>query len=159
MTVFKFILAMFLSFLPGILGVMVAPISAGENAWYNTLNNSIYTPAGWVFSAVWTLLYFFIGLALFLIMQKHQVINHHDKVSAYTLFAVNIILNLMWSYVFFGAQMPELALVTLSALLVIAIFMARAFFRISVPAFWLVLPYVVWLMFSFYLNATIVYLN
>jgi tryptophan-rich sensory protein len=117
------------------------------------------TPAGWVFSVAWTILYFLIGLALFLVMQKHHVTNRHDRVSAYTLFGVNIVLNTLWSYVFFGAQLPQFAIVILTALLIVAVFMARAFYRVSHTACWLVIPYVLWLMFAFYLNSMIIYLN
>lgn len=159
MTFLKFLFAMVLSFLPGIIGVMVTPISTGGNAWYNTLNNSSLTPEGWVFSVVWTILYFLIGVALFLVMQKVNVNNRYDKTNAYILFTINIIFNALWSFAFFGAQLPEVALIILTALIVTAIFMARAFFRISHAAFWLVVPYVLWLMFAFYLNGMIIYLN
>lgn len=159
MNLLKFIFAMFLSFLPGILGLLVAPIETGDNLWYNTLANSSLTPAGWVFSVVWTILYFLIGLALFFIMKKNTYSNRYDKASAYTLFAINIMLNFLWSCVFFGAHLPEAALIVLTALIVVAIFMARAFLRISKAAFWLVVPYVIWLMFAFYLNGMIIYLN
>ena len=158
MVLLKFFWAMFLSFLPGILGIIVAPTETGGNTWYNSLANSSLTPAGWVFSFVWTALYFFIGLALFLVMQQ-KYSNRHDKTSAYTLFTANIILNLLWSFVFFGAHLPEAALIVLMALIIVAIFMARAFLRINKPAFWLIVPYIIWLMFAFYLNGMIIYLN
>jgi tryptophan-rich sensory protein len=67
--------------------------------------------------------------------------------------------NFLWSFAFFGAGLPEVALVILTALIITAIFMARAFFRISKLAFWLVVPYIIWLMFAFYLNGMIIYLN
>ncbi len=159
MTFLKFLLAMFLSFLPGILGLIVAPVSSGQDIWYNTLINSSLTPAGWVFSVVWTILYFLIGLALFLIMQKSDATNRYDRTSAYTLFGVNIGLNLLWTLVFFGAQLPEIALIVLTGLIIVAVFMARAFYRISKVAFWLIVPYIFWLMFAFYLNGMIIYLN
>ena len=159
MAFLKFVFAMFLSFLPGILGVIVTPMSTGGNIWYNSLTNSVWTPAGWVFSVAWTILYFLIGLALFFIMQKNDRTNRQDRVSAYMLFTINIILNTMWSFVFFGAQSPEGALIVLTALIVVAIFMARAFYRISKSACYLVIPYILWLMFAFYLNGMIIYLN
>jgi len=159
MTFLKFLFAMFLSFLPGILGVIVTPINTGGNAWYNTLNNSALTPAGWVFSVVWTILYFLLGLALFFIMQKENNDKHYDKTSAYILFVINMIFNTLWSFAFFGAQLPEVALLILTALIITSIFMARAFLRISKAAFWLTIPYVIWLMFAFYLNGMIIYLN
>ncbi len=151
----KFIFAMFLSFVPGFLGLIVTPIFSGGNLWYDTLNVSVLTPAGWVFSVVWTILYILIGVALFLIM----IDDKNDKTSAYTLFGVNLVLNALWSYSFFGTEMPKFALLVLAALIIIAIFMARAFYRINRAAFWLVTPYIVWLFFAFYLNGMIIYLN
>lgn len=155
----KFILAMFLSFLPGILGLIVAPVMGGENIWYNTLNVSVLTPAGWVFSGVWGVLYFFLGLALFFIMQTNNSNNRYDKTSAYIFFVINMIFNVLWTYAFFGAQLPEVALLILIVLIVNSIFMARSFFRINETAFWFVVPYILWLFFAFYLNGMIIYLN
>lgn len=159
MAFLKFIFAEFLSFLPGLVGLLVAPITSGQNSWYNTMAHSSLTPAGWVFSVVWIILYFLIGIALFLIIRKHGFINKNDRSSAYTLFGINIVLNALWTFVFFGANLSELALIILTALIITAIFMARAFYRISKTAFWLVVPYVLWLMFAFYLNGMIIYLN
>ena len=159
MTFLKFVFAIFLSFLPGLIGVIFTPIASGQDLWYATLNNSLLTPDGWVFSVVWTILYFMIGIALFFVMQQKRTNNNHDKAGAYIAFGINIIFNALWSYVFFGAQLPEAALIVLTALIIAAIFMARAFCRISKIAFWLVVPYIVWLMFAFYLNVMIIYLN
>lgn len=159
MAFWKFVLAMVLSFLPGLLGLIFSPIQSGQDMWYGSLNNSALTPDGWVFSVVWTILYFLIGLALFFVMQHKQTKNSHDKAGAYTAFGINIVLNFLWSFVFFGAQLPETALIVLTALIITAIFMARAFYRISKASFWLVVPYLVWLMFAFYLNAMIICLN
>lgn len=159
MAFWKFVLAMVLSFLPGLLGLFFSPIQSGQNLWYNTLNNSFLTPDGWVFSVVWTILYFLIGIALFLVMQRKHTRNEHDKAGAYTAFGINIVLNFLWSFVFFGAHLPEAALIILTALIITAIFMSRAFYRVSQAAFWLVIPYIIWLMFAFYLNAMIIYLN
>lgn len=159
MTFFKFVFAIFLSFLPGLVGLFVAPISTGQNAWYNTLNHSVLTPAGWVFSFVWSILYFLIGIALFLVMQQPNSNGRYSKTNAYILFTINIVFNALWTFAFFGAGLPEVALIILTALIVTAIFMARSFFRISHAAFWLIVPYIVWLMFAFYLNGMILYLN
>ena len=159
MSFLKFLFAMFLSFLPGILGIIVTPMSTGANSWYNSLYHSAWTPAGWVFGVAWTILYFLIGCALYLVMQSHDKYNRHDKINAYVLFTVNIILNTLWSFVFFGAQSPHAALIVLVALLIVSIFMARAFFKLNKAACYLVIPYVFWLMFALYLNSVIIYLN
>lgn len=159
MSFLKFVFAMVLSFLPGFLGVLVTPMGTGANMWYNTLNISILTPAGWVFPIVWFVLYFLIGLALFFVMQTENSRKIHDKTSAYIFFAINLVFNTLWSFAFFGAQMPEIALLILVALIIDVIFMARAFYRINTSAFWLVVPYIIWLFFALYLNAMIIYLN
>lgn len=155
----KFIFAMFLGFLPGIVGLIFAPIETGQNAWYSTLVSSSLTPDGWMFSMMWAVLYFFMGIALFMIMQTTDHSNRHDKTSAYTLFTINILLNMLWTYSFFGLHLPEAALIVLTALIIVVLFMAKAYLRISKGAFWLTVPYLLWLMFAFYLNGMIIYLN
>lgn len=155
----KFLFAMFVSFLPGMLGIIVTPMATGGNLWYNTLNNSMLTPPGWVFSGVWIVLYFFMGIALFLIMQTDSEREYYNKKKAYILFALNLVFNTLWSFVFFGAEMPALALLVLTTLIVTVILMAREFFRINSAAFWLIVPYILWLLFAFYLNWMIIYLN
>ena len=159
MVILRFLFAIFLSFIPGLLGIMISPIASGKNSWYGTINHSVLTPAGWVFSVVWTILYFLIGVALFLIMQKHGIANRRAIMTAYILFAINLVLNTSWSFVFFGAHSPEYAMFVLFALIIVSIFMARAFFKVSPAAFWLTVPYIMWLMFAFYLNGVIIYLN
>lgn len=159
MKILKLLFAIFISFIPGLLGMMISPIASGKNTWYGNINHSVLTPAGWVFSAVWTLLYFLLGIALFLIIQKQGSVNKRDIIAAYVLFAINLILNTSWSFVFFGLHSPEIALFVLMLLIIVSIFMVRTFFRISIPAFWLTLPYVMWLMFAFYLNGVIIVLN
>lgn len=153
---FMFILAIFISFIPGIIGVAFTP-SHGDNVWYNALNNSVLTPDGWVFGVAWTILYTLLGIALFLVMnnQKARV----NKTKAYTLFVVQMVLNALWTYLFFGLNMIAWALLCLVALVVISVWMLRAFAPISRAASYLVWPYIIWLCFAMYLNGTIVFLN
>jgi len=159
MSLLKFVFAMFLSFIPGILGAIVAPMNTGNNLWYNTLNVSMLTPAGWIFPIVWGVLYFMIGLALYLVIMQNTNRRSNNKTNAYVYFAINLIFNTLWSFAFFGAQMPEVALLILVALIVDVVFMARAFFRVNQASFWLIVPYILWLFFALYLNSMIIYLN
>ena len=92
-------------------------------------------------------------------MEKTHKTNLQDKSTAYSLFSINALFNVVWTFSFFAAQSPQFAIIVLTALIVTALFMARAFYRISKPAFWLTVPYVLWLFFAFYLNAVIIYLN
>ena len=153
---FKFVFAMFLSFLPGIFGVMFTP-SHSDDVWYNALNNSVLTPDGWVFGVVWTILYALLGISLFLIMNNTR--TKFSKTKAYTLFVIQMILNFGWTYLFFGLHMVGLAFLCLIALIAVAIWMAFAFKPISKSAAYLVWPYIIWMCFALYLNGTILMLN
>ena len=151
-----FVIAMVISFLPGIFGVLFTPHGA-SNVWYNGLIKSGLTPPGWVFSVAWTILYILLGWALYLIIQSDK--NKRYKMRAYTLFTIQLVLNGLWSYIFFGAHLPAFALVTLLVLFLVASWMARVFDSISRPAAYLVIPYLLWMMFAFYMNAFIVIMN
>ncbi len=151
-----FLIAIFISFLPGIFGVMFTP-SHSNDVWYNSLNNSVLTPDGWVFGVVWTILYFLLGVALFLIMNNEK--TRYSKTKAYLLFVVQMILNAAWTYLFFGLNMVGAALLVLVALIAISIWMMVAFKSISKGAYYLVWPYLIWLCFALYLNGTIMFLN
>lgn len=151
-----FIFAVIVSFIPGIIGVIFTPHGA-SNVWYNALAKSALTPAGWVFSVAWTILYLLLGIALFLIIIDKD--KRTKKSNAYWLFFGQMVLNTLWSYVFFGAHMAALALLILIMLIVVSIYMARAFRPISKAASYLVWPYIIWMCFATYLNATIMIMN
>ena len=152
----SFIFAMVVSFIPGIIGVFFTPHGA-SNIWYNALAKSTLTPAGWVFSVAWTILYILLGVALYLvIINDNKRIN---KTNAYWLFFGQMVLNALWSIVFFGWHMPALALLVLAFLIVVSIYMARAFRLVDKAAYYLVWPYIIWMCFATYLNATIMILN
>lgn len=151
-----FVLAVLISFVPGIIGVMFTP-SHSDDLWYNALNNSVLTPDGWVFGVAWTILYALLGVALYMIMISAK--TRQNKALAYVLFVVQMGLNALWTYLFFGMHFIGAALICLVALLGVAIWMTIAFKPISKAAAYLVWPYVGWLVFALYLNGTIVLLN
>ena len=153
----KFILAIVISFIPGIVGGFFSPMSPGVNEWYNSLNQSALTPNGWVFMWAWLILYTLLGIALFLVMNNER--TRHSKAKAYTLFIVQMVLNALWTILFFGAHMVGLALLCLVALIVVSVWMMYAFRPFSRGAFYLVWPYIAWLCFALYLNGTIILLN
>ncbi len=154
---FTFVFAIVVSFVPGIIGGFFSPMSPGANVWYNGLNQSVLTPNGWVFMWAWLILYTLLGIALFLIMNNTK--TRQSKLKAYWLFVAQMGLNALWSYLFFGLHLVGGALLSLVALIVIAVWMAAAFKPISRGASYLVWPYILWLCFAFYLNGTILVLN
>ncbi len=151
-----FIWAMILSFLPGVTGLIYSP-HAGPSAWYDGLVKSGLTPAPWVFSVVWPILYFLLGVSLYLIMRDRRPTR--DKLKAYVLFGINMFLNALWTYWFFGLHMIGISLYVSMALIIISIWMMRVFRGINRTAGNLVWPYIGWLVFAMYLNGAIVYLN
>lgn len=153
---FMFVFAIFISFLPGIFGVIFTP-SHSDDVWYNALNNSVLTPDGWVFGVAWTILYTLLGIALFLIMNNTK--TRLSKTKAYVLFVAQMILNALWTYLFFGAHLVGAAIVCLVALIAVSIWMLVVFKPISKMASYLVWPYVIWMCFALYLNGTILFLN
>lgn len=151
-----FIIAMVISFAPGVFGFLFTP-HGESNVWYNGLVTTGLTPPGWVFSVAWTILYFLLGWALYLVFVNTR--KNVSKIRAYILFGVQLVLNGLWSYVFFGANMPGFALVILLGLFVASVWMAREFFRIDRRTAYMIIPYILWLMFAFYMNAYVVLMN
>lgn len=153
---FQFVLAMVISFIPGFFGVIFTPHNSSD-MWYNALNKSVLTPDGWVFSVAWTILYALLGWALYLIISNDK--TKQPKTRAYVLFAVQMVLNFAWTYLYFGLHLIGVALLELVVLIVISIWMAYSFKPISKLASYLVWPYIVWMLFATYLNASILFLN
>lgn len=154
-TFFSLIVAILISFIPGAIGVLFTPIAGHTNAWFNSLNQSILTPAPIVFSIAWTILYLLLGIALFLVWRQKRKVSHKLIGLAEWLFFFQMVLNAGWSYVFFGLHMPMLAVFVLVGLILVSLYMAREFQKVSRTAYLLVLPYIVWLLFAFYLNGVI----
>lgn len=152
-----FVLAIVISFVPGVIGGFFSPMSPGANEWYNGLAQSVWTPNGWVFMVAWLILYTLLGISLFLVMNNTK--TRQNKSKAYILFAAQMGLNALWSYLFFGLHFVGGALLSLVALIAVSIWMLVAFKPISRAASYLVWPYIAWLLFALYLNGTILLLN
>ena len=133
-----FVLAIVISFIPGIIGGFFSPMSPGTDVWYNSLNQSVLTPNGWVFLVAWLILYTLLGISLFLIMSNDK--PRQNKSGAYALFVIQMGLNALWSYLFFGLQMIGGALLTLVTLIAITIWMMVPTFVLSAYGMNVALP-------------------
>jgi tryptophan-rich sensory protein len=100
------------------------------------------------------LLYLCIAFAAWLVWRAHR-----GATTPLALWASQLLLNALWSLLFFGLHRPGLALLELAALLALVVATTAAFFRVRSLAGALLVPYVVWVGFAFYLNAGIWYLN
>ena len=146
----------------GIVLLAVAPGSffnpgrGSTRAWYAALEKPSFNPPDWIFGPVWTALYILIALSGARVWLRH---SSPERTAALRWWAVQLLLNALWSPLFFGAKMPGLALVNIVLMLIaIAIYMRRAR-QVDVPAAWMMTPYLAWVSFATLLNATIVRLN
>ncbi|HSN68981.1 MAG TPA: TspO/MBR family protein [Thermoanaerobaculia bacterium] len=118
--------------------------------WYASLAKPSWTPPNWLFGPVWTLLYIGIAVAGWLIWRKTGRIDR-----AIGVWIAQLVLNAVWSWLFFGMHRPDLALVDIVAMLIlIALFIVLAR-RISPVASYLFVPYLVWVSYATALNFAI----
>jgi tryptophan-rich sensory protein len=129
----------------------------GVQDWYPTLVKPSFNPPSWVFGPVWTLLYLMMGIAAFLVWQKGE---DRDPVKiALVLFGLQLVLNGLWSVLFFGMQRPGVAFAEILLLwLAIAATMV-SFWRLVPSAGLLMAPYLAWVSFAAVLNGSIWMLN
>ncbi|MBI2622381.1 tryptophan-rich sensory protein [Candidatus Microgenomates bacterium] len=125
--------------------------------WYATLNKPFFSPPNWIFGPVWTILYILMGVSLYLVWIKNPSTSLRTRVP--TVFWIQLILNALWSIIFFGWKNPVLALVDILALWVAIFLTIKAFSKISKPAGNLLIPYLAWVTFASFLNLAIVLLN
>jgi len=127
------------------------------STWYAGLQKPSFTPPNSVFAPVWLTLYLLMAIAAFLIWRKG--LNTKGAKPALILFLVQLVLNVLWSIIFFGLKSP-LGGVVLILLLWIAILLAIIrFFKISPPAGGLLIPYIVWVSIAANLNVWVWILN
>lgn len=141
--------------LTGTLGGWVTSQSVVE--WYPTLNKPAWNPPAWVFAPVWTTLYVMMAVAAWLVWKKAP--RGSGVRLALALFFIQLALNCLWSFLFFGARSPAWALVDIVALLAALAATTWVFFNHSRMAGALLLPYLAWVSFAAFLNFTIWQLN
>lgn len=125
--------------------------------WYEGLNKPAFNPPRWLFGPAWTLLYILMGIALFLVWRKG--FNKPGVKLALLVFLIQLVLNVIWSFLFFGLRSPLAGLIEIIILWLAILLTLILFFRVSVPAGVLLLPYISWVTFASVLNGAIVKLN
>lgn len=125
--------------------------------WYTTLVRPELSPPNWIFAPVWTTLFALMGVAAFLVWQKG--LNRRDVKIALSIFIIQLILNTLWSIIFFGLQNPGVAFMEIIFLWLAILTTMITFAKISRVAAWLLVPYILWVSFAAYLNYSIWILN
>lgn len=129
---------------------------AGTQIYAEVITKPPLSPPGIVFPIAWTILYGLMGMGLARVLLSPP---SAERTTGIVLFAIQLALNLAWSFIFFGASRFDLALVELAAMLLTVVAMTVAFWRVDALAGKAQLPYLAWLCFATYLNTGVLMLN
>ena len=125
--------------------------------WYATLQKPAFTPPNWLFAPVWFFLYLLMGIAAYLVWNKG--IQNRGVSIALSIFGIQLVLNIFWSFFFFKLQSPLYGFVEIVILWLAILLTILYFLKISRTASFLLLPYIFWMSFAAILNFYIFRLN
>ncbi len=125
--------------------------------WYAQLEKPFFTPPNWVFPVAWTLLFTLMAVSFQRILRIEEAGGLRRR--AIMLFCAQLVLNALWSIVFFGLASPPLGLVVIVPFFALIVATIMAFARLDAIAAALLAPYPLWVAFATLLNAAIVMLN
>jgi len=127
------------------------------STWYATLEKPSFVPPNWLFAPAWILLYLLMGISAYLIWMKGW--ERKEVREALMVFVLQLILNTLWSVLFFGLQSPLYGFVVIVILWLVILFTILKFYPIFQKAAYLLIPYILWVSFTALLNLSILILN
>jgi len=127
---------------------------AYKEPWYSSLIKSGFNPPDWVFAPVWTTLYLFMAIAIWLAWHKSN-----RNINLIYLYMIHLLFNTTWSIVFFVFHNIFLALINLLILILLIVILILKFKNVSKISFYLMIPYLLWCCYALFLNSTLFYLN
>ncbi len=139
---------------PLMIGLLSGFLTDSDSLWYQELEKPFFNPPGWVFGPVWTTLYILMGIAFYLVWTSGKKI----ALPAY-FYHVQLLLNALWSFLFFNFKMLLFAFVELVLLWLLIVLTMYYFRKISKTSFYLMIPYLVWVTFAGVLNLSLYILN
>jgi len=125
--------------------------------WYNALTKPDFAPPGSFIGTVWITLFTLMGISLYLVWQKGM--KKENVRNAVTAFGTQLVLNMAWSFLFFGLKSPFYGLIGIFAMLIAIAYTMTKFWSVSKTATYLLVPYIAWVAFAGYLNFLIWQLN
>lgn len=154
----KSILALIISVLltEGI-GFLSGFLSMNSTSAYENLNKPTFSPPGWVFPVVWTILFFLMAVAAYRIWMKGKAGDDVSK--ALVLYTIQLFFNFLWSIIFFRFRLYAIAFLELLLLLVFILLTTFEFYKIDKISAYLMIPYIAWVSFAGVLNYAIWMLN
>jgi translocator protein len=162
----------------GLIGSFFTAPAIGS--WYYFLNKPSFNPPNWIFAPVWTILFLLMGVSFYLVWLKKWSIREDAESSdrkawnpvseklwtgswkeenAFMIFVLQLVLNVLWSVIFFGLKFPGIAFFEILMLWFAIFYTIVNFYRISKTAAYLLIPYILWVSFAAFLNFSIWQLN
>lgn len=143
--------------IPLLVGGLSAFLTRGNMATFSRLNQPPLSPPGILFPIVWTILYTLMGIASYLIVSSDAA--KEDIQNAIFVYALQLGINFFWSIFFFNLEWYLFSFFWLLLLWVFILYTMVVFYRITKPAAYLLIPYLLWVTFAGYLNLGIAILN
>ena len=144
----RLIISILICQLAGFLGSLFTTPSIPT--WYASLEKPSFNPPNWLFSPVWITLFVLMGISLYLLLEKS--FREQKVKKALIFFAIQLVLNVFWSILFFGLKSPLFAFFEIIILWVAISLTIIQSFKISKIASFLLLPYILWVSFAAILN-------
>lgn len=153
--ILKLVTSIFICLFTGFIGSIFT--SPSIPTWYATLTKPSFNPPSWIFAPVWITLFVLIGISLYMVWNK-GLQDKKVKISLF-IFGVQLVLNVLWSFLFFGLHSPFYAFLEIIILWIAIVLTIVNFFKASRTAGLLLLPYIFWVSFAAILNFSIWRLN
>ena len=141
--------------IPLSIGLLSRLISKDSMMTFELLNKPAFSPPGWLFPIVWTILYILMGISSYLIYTS----NNPNKKTALTLYALQLFFNFFWSILFFNFSLYFFSFIWIVILWLLIIMTIISFYSINKNAAYLLIPYFLWVTFATYLSYAIALLN
>jgi len=154
-TYIRLIVAVVICQVAGMIGSLFTTPSIAS--WYAALRKPDFTPPNWLFGPVWTTLYLLMGISFYIIWNASS--ERRNPGRAIAIFAVQLALNILWSYLFFALRSPRLGLIEIIAMWVAILATIISFSKILKTSALMLVPYLIWVSLASYLNYMIVVLN
>lgn len=143
--------------IPILVGAISALLTRNSMMLFQMVNKPRFSPPGWLFPVVWTILYTFMGVASYLVLISEG--DMEEKSQAISVYLYQLVVNFLWSTWFFNLQWYNFAFLWLVLLWVLILVTLIRFYGLSQNAGYLMLPYLLWVTFAGYLNLGIALLN
>lgn len=142
--------------LSGVIGSVFTYQSISD--WYNAkLKKPSFTPPSWLFGPVWVTLYLLMGISAYLVWKKGM--KKKEVKNALSIFGIQLVLNTLWSVLFFGLRCPLCGFIEIIILWIAIVLSILKFYKVSKAAALLLIPYIFWVTFAMILNFFVWKLN